>query len=157
MTRAARSLAAEARAPTLADVHIVGRVLTGALVLYIAAVAPLHGRRRYERLRARIAADPGARLRLYRRTPLRAVRRLFPNGDFVTEQILHHHVAQQSFLFDVADPFLGWNSKASGARGLFRNAAQAVGTLTRRLDKRGGIRVQQFGAKEDEIAETQPA
>lgn len=52
--------------------HIVGRVLTGALVLYIAAVAPLHGRRRYERLRARIAADPGARLRLYRRTPLRA-------------------------------------------------------------------------------------
>ena len=53
--------------------HIVGRVLAGALVLYIAAVAPLHGRRRYERLRARIAADPGARLQLYRRTPLRAV------------------------------------------------------------------------------------
>ena len=53
--------------------HVAGRVLAGALVAYLALVAPLHGRRRYERLRARITADPAARLRLYRRTPVRAL------------------------------------------------------------------------------------
>ena len=52
--------------------HAVGRVLVAGLVLYLGLVAPLHGRRRYERLRARIAADPGARLALYRRAPVRA-------------------------------------------------------------------------------------
>ncbi len=52
--------------------RIVGQILLVALVAYLALVAPLDGRRRYGRLRARIAADPAARLRLYRRAPVRA-------------------------------------------------------------------------------------
>lgn len=51
--------------------RIVGQALLVALVAYLSVVAPLRGKRRYERLRARIAADPGARLRLYQRAPVR--------------------------------------------------------------------------------------
>ena len=53
--------------------HPAGRVLAVVLVVGVAVVAPVHGRRRYARLRARIAADATARLRLYRHTPVRAV------------------------------------------------------------------------------------
>ena len=53
--------------------HLAGRILAAVLVVWIAVVAPVYGRWRYARLRARIAADPPARLRLYRRTPVRAV------------------------------------------------------------------------------------
>ena len=52
--------------------HAVGQVLLAGLVAYLVVVAPLHGRRRYDRLRARIQADSGARLALYRRAPGRA-------------------------------------------------------------------------------------
>lgn len=52
--------------------RIVGQALLVVLAAYLAVVAPLHGKRRYERLRDRIAGDPAARLALYRRAPVRA-------------------------------------------------------------------------------------
>lgn len=52
--------------------RIVGQALLGVMVAYLVLVAPVWGRRRYERFRDRVAADPGARLRLYRQAPVRA-------------------------------------------------------------------------------------
>ncbi len=53
-------------------VRAVGLVLVAVLVGYLVVAAPLVGRQRYERFRQRLASDPGARLALYRKAPLRA-------------------------------------------------------------------------------------
>lgn len=52
--------------------HALGRVIVAVLLVYLVVAAPILGRQRYQRLRRRLTADPGARLRIYQQAPLRA-------------------------------------------------------------------------------------